>query len=196
MFFITNRTLVDEDKYYETIKEASYLGVNNIILREKDLNDKEYCDLYYKVCSIVKPGTNVIIHSKINVLNKVKSDTIHLTYKDFMNFENINKLNIGVSIHSVEEGIEANKKGASYLLASHIFETKCKEGLKPKGLDLLESLSKNIKCKIVALGGINEENYKETLEAGADDFAVMSLLFNSPNLKNTIYKLQGGQNNV
>lgn len=189
MYFITNRNLVSKDKYFNTIKKASYYGVNNIILREKDLNDKEYEELYYEVKKIVMPSTNIIIHSKINVLNKVKANTIHLTYKDYMSFENIENIRVGVSVHSVKEGIDAAGKGATYLLASHIFETKCKEGLEPKGLNFIKELRDKVSCEIVALGGINEKNYKETLLVGVNDFAVMSLLFNSLNLKDTINNL-------
>ena len=39
------------------------------------------------------------------------------------------------------------------------------------------------KRQVIALGGINELNFKEVLGAGADDFACMSLLFMSNNIK-------------
>lgn len=45
---------------------------------------------------------------------------------------------------------------------------------------------KTIKCTVVALGGINELNFKEVLGAGADDFACMSLLFMSNNIKKSL----------
>ena len=44
-----------------------------------------------------------------------------------MDQKNKNKLILGCSVHSVEDAIEAEKLGASYLTAGHIFATDCRE---------------------------------------------------------------------
>ncbi|MGO0807446.1 thiamine phosphate synthase, partial [Clostridioides difficile] len=41
---------------------------------------------------------------------------------------------------------------------SHIYETKCKEGLNPKGIELLKEAKKITDIKIIALGGILPSN--------------------------------------
>lgn len=187
IYLITNRNLVSEEKYYKTIVEASKAGIDKIILREKDLNSHKYKQLYYNVKPLLSDDTELIINSKKDVFNEVGGSIIHLTFKDFMELESVEGM-IGVSIHSVEEAIMADKKGATYILASHIFETKCKEGLKPKGVEFIKDLRKNISCKIIALGGINTENYKDIIKAGADGIAIMSLLFLNDNIKNLIKK--------
>lgn len=178
VYLITNRNLAAEEKYLEVIKNASYNEVNNIILREKDLSDESFEELYYKVKKIINPKCNLIINSKINVFNKVGEKIIHLPFKDFMDYEIPIGVKVGVSIHTLEEGIEASSRGAEYILASHIYETKCKEGLKPKGIGFIKELKEKVDCKIIALGGINEINYKEVIKAGADGIALMSYFFN------------------
>ena len=65
---------------------------------------------------------------------------------------------------------------------SHIYETKCKKDLKPKGINLLKDGKKITNIKIVALGGILPCNVKEVLNY-ADDFAVMSTLFTCENVE-------------
>lgn len=187
IYLITNRNLVSKEKYYKTIIEASKAGIDKIILREKDLNDRLYKELYYNIKSLVLDDIEIIINSKKDVFNGVRGSTIHLPFKDFMELESVEGM-VGVSIHSVEEAIIADKKGAAYVLASHIFETKCKEGLKPKGVEFIKDLRKNINCKIIALGGINTENYKDVVKAGADGIAIMSLLFLNDNVKDIIKK--------
>lgn len=187
IYLITNRNLVSEEKYYKTIVEASKAGIDKVILREKDLNSHKYKQLYYNVKSVLSDDTELIINSKKDVFNEVGGSIIHLTFKNFMELESVEGM-IGVSIHSVEEAIMADKKGATYILASHIFETKCKEGLKPKGVEFIKDLRKNISCKIIALGGINTENYKDIIKAGADGIAIMSLLFLNDNVKDIIKK--------
>ena len=177
IFFITNRKLAKNKSNLEYIKEASYAGVDYIILREKDLSDIELEKLYYEIKDNINPKCKIIINSNINVFNKVNEEIIHLPYKKFLEYENLKKRKVGVSVHTLEEGIYADKAGADYILASHIFETKCKEGLEAKGTDFIKKLRENVKCKIVALGGINEKNKKEVLEAGADGVAMMSFFY-------------------
>lgn len=179
IYFITNRALASEVKYFEVIKRVAEYHNIKIILREKDLSDKEYKKLYYKVKELA-PNTEIIINSKLNVFKEVDERTIQLSFKDFMSLEEFD-YNVGVSVHTVEEGILAYRKGAKYLLASHIFETKCKEGLKPKGVQFISELRRAVNCKIIALGGINSDNYMEVIEAGADGVAVMSLFYSEYN---------------
>lgn len=176
IYFITNRSLVNEEKYFQVIKKVSSYPNIRIILREKDLSDKEYEDLYYKVKELA-PNSEIIINSKLNVFKKINENTIQLSFNDFMALDEFD-YNVGVSVHTVEEGILAYNKGAKYLLASHIFETKCKKGLEPKGIQFISKLREYVNCEIIALGGIKYDNYINVVEAGADGIAVMSLFYN------------------
>ncbi|PBG71080.1 hypothetical protein BGV03_17965, partial [Clostridioides difficile] len=62
---------------------------------------------------------------------------------------------------------------------------KCKEGLNPKGIELLKEAKKITDIKIIALGGILPSNVKETLKY-CDDFAIMSTIMRSKDIKKTI----------
>lgn len=181
IYFITNRALVSEEKYFKVIKKVSKFHNIKIILREKDLSNEEYKKLYYKVKELA-PNTEIIINSKINVFKEVNEKTIQLSFKDFMALGEFD-YNVGVAIHTVEEGILACRKGAKYLLASHIFKTKCKEGLEPKGIAFIRELRSLVNCEIIVLGGINLENYTKVIEAGADGISVMTLFYNEYNLE-------------
>lgn len=187
IYLITNRNLASEEKYLKTIITASKAGIDKIILREKDLSDEQYKQLYHKVKSLVNNDTKIIINSKVSVFKEVGGDILHLPFKEFMELERIEG-KVGVSVHSIEEAIEVDKKGAAYVLASHIYETKCKEGLQPKGIQFIRDLRKSVNCKIIALGGINTDNYKEVIEAGADGIAIMSLLFLADDVENLLKK--------
>ena len=187
IYLITNRHLVSSEKYFNTIKEAGKHKNIKIILREKDLNNKEYEELYYKVKKIA-PSTEIIINSKIDIFQKIEEKTIQVSFNDFKKNNNIIG-KVGVSVHSLEEAIYADENGADFILVSHIFATKCKEGLKPKGVDYIKEVKAKVSCKVVALGGINTENYNEVIKAGADGIAIMSLLFESKNIHETIKKI-------
>lgn len=184
MFLITNRKLVNREKYFNTIKEAGKYGVENIILREKDLSTEKLIEVYIKIRELVPEETNIIINSNIEAAKILKEKFIHLSFNDFKkNLEEVKSLQVGVSVHSILEAIEADRLGASYILVSPIFETQCKKDVTPKGIDFIKEIKEKVNCKVIALGGINEHNFKEVLGASADDFACMSLLFMSNNIK-------------
>ena len=184
MFLITNRKLVNRKRYFNTIEEAGKYGVKNIILREKDLSTEELIEVYIKIRDLVPEETNIIINSNIEAARILKEKFIHLSFKDFKrNLEEVKSLEVGVSVHSILEALEADRLGASYILVSPIFETQCKKDVTPKGINFIKEIKEKVNCKVIALGGINEHNFKEVLGAGAGDFACMSLLFMSNNIK-------------
>lgn len=203
MYLITNRNLCSEQEYFERIKEACINGVDNIIIREKDLTDEEVKRIYDKISSSlpveVRKKTSILVNSKFKVYEETDCDGIHLPFwlfkerlQEGYDF-NIGK-QIGLSLHSAEEVSEmeelCSKYGVkvSYITLSHIYETKCKEGLKPRGLELLKKGGKLTKVKVVALGGIDSSNAAETLKY-CDDIAVMSLIMKSKDVKKTVEEL-------
>ena len=203
MYLITNRNLCSEQEYFERIKEACINGVDNIIIREKDLTDEEVKMIYDKISSSlpveVRKKTSILVNSKFKVYEETDCDGIHLPFwlfkerlQEGYDF-NIGK-QIGLSLHSAEEVSEmeelCSKYGVkvSYITLSHIYETKCKEGLKPRGLELLKKGGKLTTVKVVALGGIDSSNAAETLKY-CDDIAVMSLIMKSNDVKNTVEEL-------
>ncbi|MEG2936660.1 MAG: thiamine phosphate synthase [Clostridium sp.] len=190
IYLITNRYLATEEKYLRTLREASLAGVQRIILREKDLSNEELEELYYKIKKVINPDTKVIINSNIEVLKKVGEKILQLSFRTFMEFENKENLEIGVSVHSIEEGIAACGKGCSYILASHIFPTKCKEGLEPKGLEFIKKLREKVSCPIIALGGISTKNAQSVIESGADGVAVMSAFFQCEDVEELVQGLR------
>jgi thiamine-phosphate pyrophosphorylase len=193
MYLITNRYLCSEQRYLEVLKEASYSGVDKIVLREKDLEDYDLKNLYFKIKNIINPNTKIIINNNLKVYKQVDADGIHLSFKNFIKiYEQIkfSKKIIGVSTHSIKEIIEVKKREASYIFFSHVYETKCKENLKPKGIDVLKNINhilKNEELKLIALGGILPSNSIETLKY-CDDIAVMSTIMTSSNVEETIKK--------
>ena len=190
LYLITNRKISNKD-YLDVIRDSVMVGVDVIILREKDLNDKELLNIALSIKEIIKDtDTKLIINGNIEVAKKVSAEGIHLSYKDFVKKKtNYNGL-VGVSVHKVEESIMACEKEADYLLASHIYETNCKKGLKPKGLSFLKEIKNKVNIPVIGLGGISHLNAKEVIDAGADGIAVMSYIMSSDDPYNATLKLK------
>lgn len=178
---VTNRKLCND--FYSRIKEISKSNLKYLILREKDLEYKELLIMAKNVQSILKDSNiKLIINSNVEVAEEVNAYGIQLSFKDFCENKGKNLNGIkGVSVHSLSEAIEAEKRGANYIIYGHVFNTDCKKGLKPRGLIEFKEICNKVNIPVYAIGGINKENYKSVLEAGADGVAVMSSL-----MKNSI----------
>ncbi|MFQ9933026.1 MAG: thiamine phosphate synthase [Lachnospiraceae bacterium] len=177
---ITNRHFFKNmDNFYSQIKYLCSLGIYAVILREKDMSRDEYRRLSEKVIDITSGyKTRIILHTHVDVAEEINYKYIHLPMKKFK--ESSKKLKafnlVGVSTHTVEEAVEAQSLGASYITASHIYKTQCKAGAEPKGTGYLTRVCKSVDIPVYALGGINFENMEESLNSGADKVCMMSEL--------------------
>ena len=193
---ITNRKLCENENLEKQIKKIFSAYEKKIILknfeivaltlREKDLDKNEYLNLVEKIYPICKKyGIDLILHQNydLNLDEKYNIEGIHLSYEIFKSLnKNIREKlikkykRIGVSIHSLEEARKVENLGASYVVAGHIFETDCKKGLEPRGLNFIKELSSILTIPIFAIGGINKENSNLVLNSGAFGVCMMSSL--------------------
>ena len=74
----------------------------------------------------------------------------------------------------MEDALEAEKLGCTYLTAGHIFDTDCKRGLPGRGLDFLRTVCGAVSIPAYAIGGVTAENYSAVRQAGAAGACVMS----------------------
>ncbi|KPI50438.1 thiamine-phosphate pyrophosphorylase [Clostridioides difficile] len=195
---IKNIIIREKDLEYEELNKL-YMKIktkiNCIDFQEKILNKNLKININQKE-SINKLKVNFIVNSNIEFFEKTDCQGIHLPFKVFLDLlENNYSFNkdkiLGLSLHQIEEvehleNLMRNKNiRIDYITLSHIYETKCKEGLHPKGIELLKEAKKITDIKIVALGGILPSNVKETLKY-CDDFAIMSTIMKSKDIKKTI----------
>ena len=193
---ITNRKLCENENLEKQIEKIFSAYEKKIILknfeivaltlREKDLDKNKYLNLVKKIYPICKRyRIDLILHQNydLNLDKKYKIEEIHLSYD---NFKSLNKnireelikkyKRIGISIHSIDEAKEVENLGATYVVAGHIFETDCKKGLEPRGLNFIKELSSILTIPIFAIGGINQENSHLAINSGAFGVCMMSSL--------------------
>mgnify|MGYP004700874653 FL=1 len=175
---VTNRHLC-EKSLARQVEIVCKFHPKAIILREKDLPEDEYIILANEVLDIcTKNGVECILHFYPNVAKKLKCNAIHLPlFKLRENRANLSEFKIiGTSVHSVEEAIEAQNLGATYISAGHIFATDCKKGVPPRGLDFLKKVCQTATIPVYAIGGIklSDEQIKLITDCGAAGGCIMS----------------------
>ncbi|GHV25149.1 thiamine phosphate synthase [Spirochaetia bacterium] len=175
---VTDRRLSPEN-FLDQIKAVASSGVEGIVLREKDLCIEEYEKLALEVSAICEAGgANFIVHQFVDAAERLRSRRIHLPLavleKEIDIKKKLSGIQIGVSIHSTEEGCRAAAQGADYLIAGHIFKTRSKEGAEGRGLFFLEEIAKGFSLPVYAIGGINAGNIRSVQDAGASGVCVLS----------------------
>ena len=158
---------------------VSKYNPTEIILREKHLSDVDYQKITYDLMRLVS-GKKIVIwvngRSDISIKNNLP---LHIGYKQFIALSSLENFhNLSVSVHSLEEAILAEKLGAKRLVVGHIFTTECKAGLPARGLEFLKEICLTVKVPVVAIGGININNFQSVLDCGASDFCIMSSAMN------------------
>ncbi|MCK5236380.1 MAG: thiamine phosphate synthase, partial [Deltaproteobacteria bacterium] len=89
----------------------------------------------------------------------------------------------GVSTHSLEEALIAEKEGADFITLGPVYDTpsKAKYG-EAIGVAILKDVASKIGIPVFALGGITSERADEVLDAGAFGIALISSIFSSTDI--------------
>ena len=170
---VTNRKLCEEN-FLIRIEKIVQSDVKYVILREKDLSADHYRQLAEKVIKMChKYGKPCILHSHPDIVGEIGADGVHVTMDMLRNMKNIDTFT-GVSCHSVGEATDAENLGADYIIAGHIFQTDCKKNLAPRGLGFLKEVCDSVKIPVYAIGGIDNNNIKSVINAGASGGCIMS----------------------
>jgi len=181
LYFITDSRLTGRT-VLEDVGSVIHAGVKIIQYREKDLTTREMIDEAGKISRLCRENDVLfIINDRVDIALAVDADGVHLGNED-MPYEAARRILgntkiIGLTVHDVGEAIEAERIGADYIGISPIFETTTKpDAGTPAGIDLIKYIKKAVKIPFVAIGGINQDNIKSVLEAGARSIAVISAI--------------------
>jgi thiamine-phosphate pyrophosphorylase len=201
IYLITDGTLNNENYYVESkkllelIEVAINCGVSMIQLREKKITAGLLFNLTSEIINIRNhSNTKILLNDRADVALSAKADGVHLTTNS-ISAKIIHKnfpedFLIGVSTHSIKEVTIAKNDGASFCVFSPIFYTP--EKGEAKGL---VELNKAVKAAsgfpVLALGGINEENFADALKTGASGIAAIRFLNDKEKLPEIIDKING-----
>jgi thiamine-phosphate pyrophosphorylase len=192
LYLITDRKLfTDNSSLFTAVEEALKGGLKAVQLREKDLGTRDLLDMAYRMRKLTKAyQARLFVNDRVDIALAVEADGVHLgresipahavqkTFKD--------RLIIGVSTHSLDEAVDAEKGGADFVTLGPVYHTpsKMKYG-EPIGIELLKSIKGKISIPVFGIGGIKMDKVEEVKGAGADGVALISAILTTKNIRET-----------
>ena len=185
-------------KFYQDLKKVLNTGkVGLFQLRLKKYSLKQKIIIGRKIHQICKKNKVKFLVNDDPVLSKkLNADGCHLGQKDMSLIEARkivgNKI-VGITCHnSIKLAKTAIKEKASYVAFGAFFSTKTKKVKFRATTKILNKVKKLTKTPIVAIGGINFNNYKKLLLNNANLLAISGYVWNNKKYKplETIEKLK------
>ena len=154
-------------------------------LRLKKISTSDLLKISKKIKKITsKNNVKFLINDKPLVAKMVGADGCHIGQKD-MNFFDARKILgkhkiIGVTCHNSKKlALKAKKYGADYIAFGSFFKSSTKKTAFKANLGILRWAKKKINMPSVAIGGINNSNYKKILSSGANFIACSNYVWNN-----------------
>ena len=157
-------------------------------LRLKKENNNRKVIIAKKILKICKKNkVKFIINDNPYLALKVNAHGCHLGQND-MNIITAKKILkkkiIGVTCHnSMKLAKKALINGANYIALGAFYKTNTKKNTYKANIKTLKKIKNSINLPVVAIGGINENNYKNLLLNKADFLAISSYIWNNKKFK-------------
>lgn len=156
--------------------------VDYIHIRERNKTTKE---LYEGVMFLIQRGispSKLVINDRIDIALLTGVNRVQLGYTsvDVRTIKDrFPHIHVGCSVHSLEEALCKQQEGADSALYGHIFATRSKDGVPPRGLEELQEIATKLTIPVTAIGGIVPARVKAVFCTGASGIAVMSSIWDA-----------------
>lgn len=201
LYLITDRKLFENSRaMLSAVEDALQAGVKAVQLREKDLTAREILNIAYEMLKLTaKYNARLFINDRVDIALCVNADGVHLGQGSIpvdgakkavhasRIMHNASRFLIGVSTHTIDEALNAEKDDADFITFGPVYETplKMKYG-KPVGLEALKEAVEKVSIPVFAIGGIKLENIDVVVKTGALGVALISGILGSSNIKNVV----------
>jgi thiamine-phosphate pyrophosphorylase len=164
-----------------------YAGASVMQLRLKDAPGRELLGGARAIAAICRErGAMLIVDDRADIAILAGAAGVHLGQED-LPLEAARRLVgrnmiIGISTHSAEQAVAAERGGADYVGFGPLFPGGLRNNTAGKGLAMLREVRAAVSVPIVAIGGITEATVPEALAAGADACAIITDVVRAPDI--------------
>ena len=187
----------------EVLEAVMRGGAKIIQLRDKHASQKDLLTKAKTFRKITRDyGALLIINDDMDVALEVKADGVHLGQDD-LSMEEVHqkqkqfsklpvcfqeKFIIGRSCHSLEQALEAEKEGATYVNIGPLFDTQTKKNQAGKtnkgmGTALLPTIAEKLTIPFTVMGGIKQKHIPLLLQNGAKHIAMVTEITQHPDME-------------
>ncbi len=186
--YLISPNKIDKNFYHELDKVLSFKNVKFFQLRLKKSKLRSFLKTAIRIKSITKKHkVKLIINDNYVLASKIKADGCHMGQSDgsikLARKKLKNKI-LGITCHNSKSLAKiANREKADYLAFGSFFNSKLKPKATRANLNIIKWARKNFRKPIIAIGGINNRNYKKIIKLGAKYIAISSYIWDNPKLK-------------
>ncbi|SEW45253.1 thiamine-phosphate pyrophosphorylase [Chryseobacterium wanjuense] len=172
----------------ELINELFQEGLNLLHIRKPFINSEEMADFIQKIDS--EFHHQLVLHSHYDLAKDFNISRFHFREIDRQNdlYKSFADKTISTSVHDIETFNELNEDW-EYAFISPVFPSISKKGY-GENSTILNDIKKRThsNVKLMALGGINENNIHEVFNNGVDGVALLGAIWESDEPLNVFKK--------
>ena len=188
LYAVTDRAWVGKQTLYQQVESALKGGVTCVQLREKELDEEAFLQEAYDIHALCqKYHVPFFINDNVDIAIKCHAEGIHVGQEDMAAAQVRARVGedmmIGVSVHSVEEALEAVKNGADCLGVGAAFATHTKADVDVLPDGAFRAICDAVEIPVVAIGGIHKENMLGLKGTGVDGVALVSAIFGAEDIE-------------
>jgi thiamine-phosphate pyrophosphorylase len=166
-----------------------------IQLRERDLSTRDLVTLAREVQALTSSRrTQLLVNDRIDVALALDGVGVHLRSNSLPVSAARQLLGsrrlVGISVHTIDEAVQAESQGADYIVFGPIYETPSKQMFGPPlGIHTLEKVCRLIRIPIIGIGGVTAARAREMRRAGAFGAAVITAILGAADVESATREL-------
>ncbi len=195
LYAVTDRAWTGRQTLYQQVEAALRGGATCIQLREKELDEEAFLSEAMEISALCRRyGVPFFVNDNVEIAVACGADGVHVGQED-MAASNVRRrvggrMMIGVSVHSVEEALEAVNSGADCLGVGAMFATATKADAPVLPLETLRDICRAVPVPVVAIGGIGKENMMRLAGSGVAGVALVSAIFAAKDIEKECRELR------
>jgi thiamine-phosphate pyrophosphorylase len=187
LYVVIDLDFLGQRNSISVIKEVIQARVKVVQLRAKTTPKKQLLGIARELQQICKQQEVLfILNDYLDIALAIEADGLHIGQEDLPAEEarKLLPLNtvLGVSAATPEEVLMAEKAGVDYIGVGAIFPTSSKDNIDVVGIERLRQIKALTQIPLVAIGGLNKNNVKEAISAGADSICVISAILGAKDI--------------
>lgn len=188
LYAVTDRAWVGKQSLCEQVEAALRGGVTCVQLREKELDEAAFLAEAKEISALCRRyGVPFFVNDNVDIAIACGADGVHVGQEDMATAQVRRRVGdgmmIGVSVHSVEEALEAVRNGADCLGVGAMFSTSTKADASVLPREVLRDICNAVDVPVVAIGGIGKGNLMQLAGTGVDGVALVSAIFGAADIE-------------